>query len=101
MRGYTRVKFFYSPKPNFSQVPTKELKAIRAYFLWKGFSRKFFSEEARTYDIAKKDVQDVLKQFRGHGLKFAWQLFWISAYEFSDIFFFAHFFPGILRKYGL
>ncbi len=100
-KEYTRVKFFYSPKPNFSQVPTKELKAIRAYFLWKGFSRKFFSEEARSYDIAKKDVLDVLKQFRGHGLKFAWQLFWISAYEFSDIFFCAHCFPRVLRKYGL
>lgn len=100
-KAYTKVKFFYSPKPNFSKVPTRELKAIRAYFLWKGFSRKFFSEDARTYDIAKKDVLDVLKQFRGHGFRFAWQLFWISAYEFTDIFLYAHLFPHILRKYGL
>lgn len=100
-RGYTKIKFFYSPKPNLSQVPSKDLKAVRAFFLWKGFSRKFFSEEARTYDIAKKDIADVLKQFRGHGLRFAIQLFLISAYEFLDIFCWAHFFPGIIKKYGL
>ena len=32
------------------------------------------------------DIADVLKQCRGHGLKFAIQLFTISAYEFLDIF---------------
>ena len=100
-REYTRVKFFYSPKPNFSQIPSKELKAVRAYFLWDGFSKKYFSDEARSYDIAKKDIADVLKQFKGHDLKFAWQLFWISAYEFTDIFFYAHCFPAVLKKYGL
>lgn len=100
-REYTKIKFFYSPKPNLSQVPSKDLKTVRAFFLWKGFSRKFFSEEARSYDIAKKDIADVLKQFRGHGPKFAIQLFLISAYEFLDIFFWAHFFPKIVNKYGL
>ena len=44
-REYTNVQFYYSPKPNFSKIPTKELKAVRAYFLWKGFSRKYFSSE--------------------------------------------------------
>ncbi len=100
-RAYARVKFFYSPKPNFSLVPSGELKAIRAHYLWKGFSRKYFSDEARTYDIAKKDIVDVLKQFKGHDLRFAWQLFWISAYEVLDIFFYAHCFPSVLKKYGI
>ena len=98
---YTRVKYFYSPKPNFSKIKSKDLKTVRAYFLWQGFSRKFFSDEARSYDIAKKDIADVLKQFRGHGLKFAVQLFIISAYEFTDIFLYAHIHPAILKKYGL
>ena len=100
-KEYTKVKFFYAPKPNFSKVPAKELKAIRAYFLWKGFSKKYFTEEARAYDLAKKDVADVVKQFRGHSVRFAWQLFWSSAYEFTDIFFYAHCFRGVLKKYGL
>lgn len=98
---YTRVKYFYSPKPNFSKIPSKDLKVVRAYFLWKGFSRKYFGSKARNYDIAKKDIADVLKQFKGHDLRFAWQLFWISAYEFTDIFLYAHIYPGILKKYGL
>ena len=74
---------------------------MRSYFLWKGFSRKYFGEGTRSYDLAKKDIVDVLKQFRGHGLRFAWQLFWISAYEFTDIFFYAHFFPKVMKKYGI
>ena len=100
-KEYTDVKFFYSPEPNFSQIPSKELKVVRSYFLWKGFSRKYFSATSRTYDIAKKDIMDVLKQFKGHDIKFAIQLFFISAYEFSDIFFYAHFFPSVLKKYNL
>ncbi len=69
--------------------------------MWKGFSKKFFTKETRAYDLAKKDIADVLKQFSGHDLRFAWQLFWISAYEFTDIFFYAHCFPGVLAKYGI
>jgi len=100
-KEYTNIKFFYSPDPNFSKVSSKDLKVVRAYFLWKGFSRKYFSETSRTYDIAKKDIVDVLKQFKGHNLKFAVQLILISAYEFSDIFFYAHFFPSVIKKYNL
>ncbi len=100
-KEYTNVKFFYSPKPNFSKIPSKDLKAVRAYFLWKGFSRKYFSTTSRTYDIAKKDIEDVLKQFKGHDLKFALQLLLISAYEFTDIFCWAHFFPSVYKKYNL
>lgn len=100
-REYTNVQFYYSPKPNFSKIPSKELKAVRAYFLWKGFSRKYFSQTARTYDIAKKDIVDVLKQFKGHDLRFAVQLVLISAYEFLDIFSYAHFCPSVIKKYNL
>ncbi len=100
-RQYTNIQFFYSPKPNFSQIPSKDLKVVRSYFLWKGFSRKYFSETSRKYDIAKKDIVDVLKQFKGHNLRFAIQLILISAYEFLDIYFYAHFFPSIVKKYNL
>lgn len=100
-KEYTNVQFYYSPKPNFSKIPSKELKAIRSYFLWKGFSRKYFSQTARTYDIAKKDIVDVLKQFKGHDLRFAIQLILISAYEFLDIFCYAHFCPSVYKKYNL
>ncbi len=100
-KDYTNIKFFYSPEPNFSSIPAKELKVVRSYFLWKGFSKKFFSDSARKYDIAKKDIVDILKQFKGHDLKFAVQLILSSAYEFLDIFTYAHAFPQIIKKYNL
>lgn len=100
-KEYTNIKFFYSPEPNFSQIPSKDLKVVRSYFLWKSFARKHFSETARKYDIAKKDIIDILKQFKGHDLRFAVQLILSSIYEFTDIFFYAHFFPSIVKKYNL
>lgn len=98
---YTNIKFFYSPKPNFSQIPSRDLKVVRSYFLWKSFSKKYFSESSRSYDIAKKDIVDILKQFRGHDLKFAFQLIVSSIYEFSDIFIHANFYPSLIKKYNL
>ena len=100
-RDYTNIRFFYSPKPNFSKIPSRDLKVVRSYFLWKGFSRKYFSKTSRSYDIAKKDIVDILKQFKGHDLKFAIQLIISSAYEFIDIFSYAHFFSSIVKKYNL
>ncbi len=101
LKGYTKTKLFYKPDPNFSQIPEMELRVVRAFFLWKSFSRKHFSAESKSYSIAKKDIQDVFKQFRGHGIKYALQLIWISAYEFLLIFCDANFHPRIKKKYGL
>lgn len=101
LAGYAKSKLFFSPNPNFSAVPANELKAVRAYFLWKGFSRKYFSEESNLYSIAKKDILDILNQLKGHSFRFCLSLLFVSAYEFLGIFINAHFHPFILKRYGL
>ncbi len=100
-RDYQRAKFFTAPSPNFSQIPSLEIKVIRDFFLWRAFSKQSFGGEARKYELAKKNIIDVLKQFQGHGIRFALHHFFFSAYEFLSIFFYANFFPGVLKRYGI
>lgn len=97
-----RTKIFYSPKPNLSYVKTLDLKVIRSHILWRSFTKKQFIEGGKwDYSVAKKDILDVLKSLRGHGFKNGVEQFFASAYEFLDIFFYANFFPHIIKKYGL
>lgn len=97
-----KTKIFYSPKPNLSNVSTKDLKVVRSYILWSSFKRKSFIEDGKVdYSIAKKDIIDVLKSLKGHGFKEGVIQFFASAYEFLDIFFYANFFPKTLKKYAL
>ena len=100
-KEYTNVKYFYSPKPNLSEIPNKDLKVVRAHFLWQAFSKKQFNDDVAGHDLAWKYIVAVLKQFKDKDLSFALQLFFISAYEFTDIFFYAHFFPFTKKKYEL
>ncbi len=102
MKEFSRTKILYSPDPNLSEVSTLELKVIRSHILWRSFSKKSFVENGKiNYSLAKKDVIDVLKSLRGHGVKEGIIQFFASGYEFLDIFFYANFFPSVIKKYGL
>ena len=99
---YINAKIYYSPKPNLSKVSTKDLKVVRSHMLWKSFTRKHFVDgENKSYATAKKDIIDTIESFFGHGLKEGIEQFFVSGYEFLDIFFYANFFPGTMKKYGL
>ena len=102
LKSFLKSKIFYSPKPNLSQVSTLDLKVIRSYILWSSFSRKNFIENGKIdYSLARKDIIDVFKSLKGHGFKEGVIQFFASGYEFFDIFFYANFFPGIRKKYGI
>ncbi len=102
MKDAMKTKIFYSPKPNFSKVKTLDLKVVRSNLLWSSFSKKTFGESEKVdYSVARKDILDVLKSLKGHGFISGVEQFFASAYEFADIFFYANFFPSILKKYGL
>jgi len=102
LKSFLKSKIFYSPKPNLSEVRTLDLKVIRSYILWSSFKRKSFEKSGKIdYSLARKDIIDVLKSLRGHGFTEGVIQFFASAYEFLDIFFYANFFPGIRKKYGI
>lgn len=102
MKECMKTRIFYSPKPNLSQVKSLDLKVVRCNILWDSFTKKSFKEGNKIdYSVAKKDILDVLKSLKGHGFKAGVEQFFASGYEFLDIFFYANFFPGIVKKYGL
>lgn len=102
MKECMKTKIFYSPKPNLSKVSTLDLKVVRSYMLWKSFTEKKFDENGKiNYATARKDIMDVLRSLKGHGFKAGVEQFFISGYEFLDIFFYANFFPKIRRKYNI
>ncbi|MBQ9553322.1 MAG: B12-binding domain-containing radical SAM protein [Clostridia bacterium] len=102
IEDYMKVKVLYSPKPNLSKVSTKDLKAVRCSMLWKSFTQQRFNKgEKKLWSTARKDIADALLLLTGHGLKRGIEQFFITAYEFLDIFFYANFFPKTIKKYGL
>lgn len=93
---------FNTMNANYSKVPTLDLKVIRASILWASFTKKTFSDDSvRKYSVFKKDVIDVLKSLRGHGFKEGVIQLYASATEFLTAFYYANFFPKIVKKYGL
>lgn len=102
MRECMKTRIFYSPKPNLSKVCSLDLKVVRCHILWSSFTKKNFVENGKlNYSVAKKDILDVLRSLKGHGFKDGAEQFFISAYEFLDIFFYGNFFPKIVKKYDL
>lgn len=86
---------------NFSQIPTKELKVIRAYFMWSSFTRKNTSADSKHYAFMKKAVTDAVKGLRRYGLNDFVISFIYDAQTFLGIVFSLLFHFKIRKKYGL
>lgn len=86
---------------NFSNIPTRDLKVIRAFFMWSSFTRKgnFSGTEASSF--TKKAVKDAIKGMFGLGVKSFLVSFYVNVKTFLDIFFSLVLHPKIRRKYGL
>lgn len=101
LTDYKKVRYYNNPDPNFSKVPYKDLKVIRSYFLWGSFTGSYsYSSNSRML-LANKLITEMLKRvfsdnfFQSIGLLFS------AASEFLNIFYYAHFFPAIRKKYEL
>ena len=72
-------------------------------FTYYNYARKWAVDENGkiNYATARKDIKDVLRSLKGHGFKAGVEQFFISGYEFLDIFFYANFFPKIRKKYNI
>jgi hypothetical protein len=86
---------------NFSAVPTKDLKVIRAFFMWSSFTRKEEIPGATSGSFAGKVINDAIKGLFGRGLKNFVTKFVVDAGTFSEIVFCLLFHPRIRKKYGL
>ena len=85
---------------NLSLVPTRDLHVIHYHYQWKAFAGKDSVEE-ESFGIVKKMAGDALNRIFKHGLRGFVFGTYHSVKQFLTVFFYSHFFPGILRKYHL
>lgn len=94
--------FLYKLQKNYSEVPTRDLKVVRAYFMWLSFWAKGSAKGSKTkHSFAVKTATDAIKNLFGHGVKFFFNEAFASAYQLMSVFFNRYFFPLILKKYNL
>lgn len=86
---------------NFSKTPARDLKVVRAYFMWSTFLRKNRAAGQGRHPLAVKAVKDAWKGIAGHRFGNALIAAAYDAQTFLGILFNRVFFLGICRQYGL
>ena len=86
---------------NFSKVPDKDLKVIRSWFHWKGFSGKEALNNGKAFDFAKQTILSGLHSISLKGpISFLVNGF-TALREFLYILWYSHAYPDIIKKYNL
>jgi len=98
---YKKYITMENPGYNFSHIPTKELKVIKAYFDWKSFSGKESVNGSYSYAFAVQTIVNGLKAISKKGvISFVFDAF-RALKTFLGVFYYSHMFPAILKKYEL
>ncbi len=82
-------------------IPLLDLKVIRSYFLWKGFTKKNTTKEGQSYEVAKTAIIDTLHNLSRLGFLHIFPGMILIAKEFFPVFWYANFYPRIKKKYKL
>ena len=88
-------------KNNFSEIPTRDLRVIQSWYMWRSFSSNNVRVGEKKVSFTKKVVSDALRALRGGSLKETVLSAWYAGREFLTIAFYAHAFPRIRKKYGI
>lgn len=86
---------------SFTTVPEIDLKVIRSWYMWRSFSAKSLSENTGNFSFAKKVATDAIKQLRRSKLKDFIMSMLTSGTEFLSIIYYSHFYPSVMKKYGM
>lgn len=86
---------------NFSKIPTRELKTIRAYFMWSSFARRDPTAADGGYIFIEKAIADAIKGLLGSGVKLFVVSFLYDAATFLGIISSLILHPRIRHKYEL
>ncbi len=86
---------------NLCEVPDRELKVIRSWYMWRSFTSGKVTDNKGKFSFAKKVISDAFKSLKGNGLKFFIGSAINSVAEFLSIFWYSHAYPRIVAKYGI
>lgn len=86
---------------NLSAVPTKDLRVIRSWYHWKGFTNKTAYTSGKSFEFAKQTILSGLHSISLKGpVSFVVNGF-AALKEFLYVLWFSHAYPDILKKYNL
>lgn len=86
---------------NLSAVPDTDLRVIRSWYHWKGFTNKAAYSSGKSFEFAKQTILSGLHSISLKGpLSFLVNGF-AALYEFLYVFWYSHAYPKIIKKYKL
>ena len=86
---------------NYSCVTDRELKVVKNWFVWKSFTRKNAINNGKAFEFAKTTIKDGLHTISTKGVVSFFVNGFVALNEFLYIFYYAHMFPKIRKKYEL
>ena len=101
LKELSRVVATESVGQNLSAVPTVDLRVIRSRLHWQSFANKNAIENQKPFEFAKDTILSGLRAISQKGPLFFFIDGFKAFYEFVYVFWYAHFYPGIRKKYGL
>ena len=102
LKKEARAFSLYKVLKNYSDIPTRDLKVVRAFFLWQSFwARGSADGSEKEHSFAVKTATDAIRGLFGHGVKYFFTEAFAAAYQFLSVFANRYFFPPILKKYDL
>ena len=86
---------------NYSCVTDRELKVIKNWFVWKSFTSKNAINNGKSFEFAKSTIKDGLRAISTKGIISFFVNGFAALNEFLYIFYYAHRYPEIRKKYDL
>lgn len=86
---------------NLSSVPTRDLRVIRSWFHWKGFSNKDAYGTGKSFEFAKQVIISGLHAITQKGPIHFFIDGFSALYEFLYVLWYSHAYPDIKKKYNL
>lgn len=86
---------------NLSSVPTKDLRVIRSWFHWKGFTNKQAYTTGKAFEFAKQTIISGLHSISLKGPVSFFVNGFSALYEFLYVLWYSHAYPKINEKYNL
>ena len=85
---------------NYSKIPDLDINVVKAYFMWKSFTAEDVPG-TKKHDFTKKVIADALMSVKTGDLPSFILSTYIAGVEFLKALYYSHFFPEIMKKYGL
>ena len=86
---------------NYSQVPDRDLKVVKNWFIWKSFTNKTAVNNDKPFEFARQTILNGLSFISKKGILSFFGNGFAALNEFLYVFYYSHMFPKIRKKYGL